>query len=448
MELEPRGSNEPYIIRHSESPFTNRLYIADGKLIKAGADMKGKEGLGMTEYRGILGPIFSLIGVAFKTQDDKGNNIYINKNSFINYLSRKAEHPDDADDIHYRYVVQRGGNVKGGLGKLEAPTFLKAIKKVFDTAIPPPNTDIKKLEEDFISMAKTGEMMDEYLNDNVINILNLEDSESEHVVGDWEPVELENLQQDPHEDLINHVNTEYPTYYRGETNFKELEGKQGLHIFKDTDNKNQLTCIEVKYYMDKKTRATVIKAENAVEIKKHEDLAQVSKLVSDFKDKKAQQKAQRKATSKPQPKEKTFFRPENNIITTRGEKPDINYQPPEDSPPPFLPSGTSGDNSPVTEHRPEGLPDDLPPTLAVGLENEFGANYLGAKSLGEVEAEPAGCYVFEDTNNNNKLTYIEVVRAGKSTYSENEMAIQTDQDFGKVRNLMAKFNKNQAKKEI
>lgn len=73
-----------HTIHVPESLLTNRLYL------DVGEDKKMPD-LGMTEYGRILGPIFTFIGIAFKTKDEKGEYLYINKKSFVNFLGAQLD---------------------------------------------------------------------------------------------------------------------------------------------------------------------------------------------------------------------------------------------------------------------------------------------------------------------------------------------------------------------
>lgn len=47
-----------------------------------------KKGLGMTEYAKLLGLLLTFIGIAFKTKDEYGHTLYINKKSFCKLIKR------------------------------------------------------------------------------------------------------------------------------------------------------------------------------------------------------------------------------------------------------------------------------------------------------------------------------------------------------------------------
>jgi predicted N-acetyltransferase YhbS len=89
-----------------ESSFSNRLYFnlnsEDKDLKKAILGEKGeRKGLGVTEYGKVIGPILSAIGVAFKTKDEVGHTLYINKASFCNFIERlrQSQGKDHADQL-------------------------------------------------------------------------------------------------------------------------------------------------------------------------------------------------------------------------------------------------------------------------------------------------------------------------------------------------------------
>lgn len=94
---------------NKESLFTNRLYVGvnqNESEIKDKVFSNGKErkGLGMTEYVNILGRFLNFIGLAFKTKDKDGNDLYINKKSFCNLIYRLQKNNQTHDYLDIDFV--------------------------------------------------------------------------------------------------------------------------------------------------------------------------------------------------------------------------------------------------------------------------------------------------------------------------------------------------------
>lgn len=83
---------EFYSVNKNETLLTNRLYFGSSEK-DLNPILKSKEykGFGTTIYGNILGRFLALIGFAFETKDEKGNELYVNKKSFFRYTSRMVE---------------------------------------------------------------------------------------------------------------------------------------------------------------------------------------------------------------------------------------------------------------------------------------------------------------------------------------------------------------------
>jgi hypothetical protein len=113
---------------NKESILTNRLYVGlnqDEAQIKNTVFSNGKEkkGLGMTEYGNILGRLLSFIGYAFKTKDQDGNDLYINKKSFCNLIYRLHENNQkhnyfNTDFIESEYNTKKDRSTRQTLEKI------------------------------------------------------------------------------------------------------------------------------------------------------------------------------------------------------------------------------------------------------------------------------------------------------------------------------------------
>ena len=79
-----------YIFASKDKELTSDKLKELAKSIIFSEDEKEIEriGLGVKEYKGILGRILCFVGIAFKTKDENGHNLYINKNSFCNLIGR------------------------------------------------------------------------------------------------------------------------------------------------------------------------------------------------------------------------------------------------------------------------------------------------------------------------------------------------------------------------
>lgn len=120
-----------------ETLFTNRLYVGLNqdksqmeKTVFSGG--KEKKGIGMTEYGNILGRFLNLIGIAFKTKDENGNDLYINKKSFCNLIDRLKNNNHkynyfNAESIDSEYKEKKDNQTQ---------QRLKKIYNCFDTIFP------------------------------------------------------------------------------------------------------------------------------------------------------------------------------------------------------------------------------------------------------------------------------------------------------------------------
>jgi|GEM_PF-4053833 len=120
-----------------ESIFTNRLYVGlnqnesqiRNKVFSNGEE---KKGLGMTEYGDILGHFLSLMGIAFKTKDRDGNDLYINKRSFCHLVDRLYNNDQKHNYFNIHFVQAAYSAKKNHLTQQR----LEKIYTIFDAVFP------------------------------------------------------------------------------------------------------------------------------------------------------------------------------------------------------------------------------------------------------------------------------------------------------------------------
>jgi hypothetical protein len=123
---------------HSREWFTNRLYVGLNHTESTMKEIifsngKEKKGLGMTEYGCYLGRFLTLIGLAFKTKDEKGNDLYINKKSFCNLVYRLQENMKRYGENFIPDFVEERYLAKKNQGDWER---IQTIRQVFNRALP------------------------------------------------------------------------------------------------------------------------------------------------------------------------------------------------------------------------------------------------------------------------------------------------------------------------
>ncbi len=123
-------------VHTKESFFTNRLYVGltpnkseMNKVIFSGG--KEKKGLGMTEYGCLLGRILTFLGYAFKSTDEAGNTLYINKKSFCNLVDRLHRNNQKFNSFNSEFVDAQYNAPKSNDDKMR----IEKIYKVFDSEI-------------------------------------------------------------------------------------------------------------------------------------------------------------------------------------------------------------------------------------------------------------------------------------------------------------------------
>ena len=87
----------------AETSLTNRLYIGldqEKSDIYQAVFQNGKErkGLGVKEYPDHIGKIFASLGIAFISEDQDGNTLYVDKRSFCRLLDRLQK-----NNLHFNY---------------------------------------------------------------------------------------------------------------------------------------------------------------------------------------------------------------------------------------------------------------------------------------------------------------------------------------------------------
>lgn len=120
-----------------QSILTNRLYSGanqDECTIKARiySDKKETTSLGMTEYGAILGTFLELIGYAFKTKDENGKNLYVNKKSFCNLIYRLNQNFINYNELNISYMESQYNSKKDDSTKKQ----LEKIYNMFNKIVP------------------------------------------------------------------------------------------------------------------------------------------------------------------------------------------------------------------------------------------------------------------------------------------------------------------------
>lgn len=119
-----------------ETIFTNRLYVGLNQVaseIKATvfAKRKEKKGLGMTEYGNILGLFLSFINIAFKTKDNHGNDLYINKKSFCHLINRLQKNNQKYNFFNTGFIENEYNTKKDHQTKQKLKEIYQTFNRVF-----------------------------------------------------------------------------------------------------------------------------------------------------------------------------------------------------------------------------------------------------------------------------------------------------------------------------